>query len=239
MKNRPSPIQNRIALSVVAFAFVLFGSCANPSSPVSTEASLYSVDFSSSPTGWYTGTSSDLYCTAAMTGTAYTLTETGNDEFQTYTAPYGYSPYAGKIAVPYGVQSNMGATLNNGATFGTSVIKFNRTDSQNFSLLSIDQSSGQYRISQYAADSWVAPDPVPWTTSVLIHPTGTNTIKIIQHANSLDLYINGSLANSYSISPPAGTITVGVGVENFDTGTTGSESVTATFTDFTIYSEPN
>ena len=209
----------------------------SPTGPTAkTETLVYYTNFSSVPSGWMNNQkSSDGKCSYVISDSLYSVIDSNHAHWYSANIPYGYGSFYGQINGPYAIQADM-TTIISGTTDGACGFEFNRQDTLNKCLFYLDPFGSDYEIRRLQAGNYAA-NPVSWTFSNKIKPSGQlNTVKLIQHAQSLDVVINGSVVGSYSIGLPTGNLTTGVLSISFD-NTTNPIAVTSLFTNVYLFSE--
>lgn len=201
-----------------------------------TEPQVYYTNFASVPSGWQNNQKSpDGRCTFIISDSLYSIINSNHTYWYSSFIPYGYGSYTGQINGPYAVQVDM-TTIISGTTDGACGIEFNFQDTNNQYLFVLDPFGYDYEIQRIQLGNYVA-NPAAWTRSNKINPTGQlNTVKLVQHAHSLDVIINGSTVGSYPIELPTGNLITGVLSFSFD-NTTNPVAVTSSFTNVYLYSE--
>jgi len=226
-------------LTLFAMVLIVLGGCANPASPggtsTTTEKEVYSTTFVTPPIGWSNGyTSSDGYCTKNVVNGLYTMVNTGHQKFYWEFAPDSTGTTIYQTSTPYAIQSDMQVDVSGTSSGnGTSGFAFNYLDSSNYYIFDMN-GNGSYRISKLSLGQWVSPTPVAWTSNAGNSAGQMNTVKLVQGASTLTVYVNGILKASYPIGLPAGNVSVGIITSSLDS-TTNAVTITSSFKDFHIY----
>jgi len=229
---------NRILYLLIVLSCII--GCHKSDSPTepttNTETQVYYTNFSSVPSGWINNQkSSDGKCSFIISDSLYSVIDSNHAYWYSSFIPYGYGSYSGQIDGPYAIQADM-TTIISGTSDGACGLLFDRQDNNNLYYFLLDPFGSDYEIRRLQAGNYAA-NPVSWTFSNKIRPSGQlNTVKLIQHAQTLDVVINGSVVGSYSIGLPTGKLLTGVLSISFD-NTTNPIAVTSLFTNVYLFSE--
>jgi hypothetical protein len=103
---------------------------------------------------------------------------------------YRYQTYLGSAyAAPSAVQAQLSTNLG-GASDGFACVMFNFADLDNFDMLHVDQAQQRFKMSERSGGSWLSPDVTGWTLCSNISTASPNTIQLIQHVGSADVFSN-------------------------------------------------
>ncbi len=206
-----SAVQSTSAVSM-AQATQVSSDAAALLSQAQTWSVVISDTFDNNNTQWTTGVKdSDLSTeNLSIDKGSYNWTATAKDGFVYWTTPITETLNDFYAAVD--------ATIVSGPDTGETCLVFHEADTSNFYLFEMN-SSKQFALSRLVNDEWQT--PINWTSSDLIRIHETNRLAVLGKGSTFYLFINGSLAGSYTESD-ASEGSAGIAISLYNKGDTGN-----------------